>query len=212
MSLAEITVFTSIGDYVLNAAALAAIQGANPTPVTVTVAGATPAQTHGADTELVVSAASVAVVGNGNLAANRGALTMQGATAGYFYGSEGKVTASGTVAIGSGYLVGALGQINLSGATITNGHVAGVIANIQNPVASSYVDGVYVESSGPAQINSMLKGIANSQFIFDVSVDSGSPVAYATTSASVTNVGTKGWLAVNVGGVTRYIPLGDGVT
>ena len=40
--------------------------------------------------------------------------------------------------------------------------------------------------------------------------DDGAPAQ--STSSSVTNVGTKGWIKVKVGTATRYIALGDDVT
>ena len=205
---------TSKGDVLFNAAALAAIMAGNPAPVTITIPSATPASLHGQNVDITLTAATVAVANNSNIAANRGTITINTGTtlnSGYFYGAEGKVTCAGTIVLGSDYLTGVLGQINLTGATVTSGHIAAVIANIQGPVASAYVDGVYVESSGPAQINSMFKGIANTEFVLDVSVDSGSPVAYSETGTAGSTTG-KGWLAVNVGGVTRYIPLSDSVS
>lgn len=210
---------TALGDRVLNAAAIAAIQAASQAPVTVAITSATPASTHIQDVEITLSAATVAVVGNSNIVPNRGNITVNSGTtlnSGYFYGAEGKVTCAGTVVLGSDYLCGLIGQLNLSGATLTSGHIAAVIANIQNPITSAYLDGVYIESSGPGVINSAVKSIANTAFVLDLSPDSGASACINTTGTAG-STSTKGWLKIQVNDgtnatVTRYIPLTDSVS
>ena len=188
-------------------------------PVTVDITSATPPSTHGLDIEMVLSAATVNVAGNSNIVPIRGNVTVNSGTnlqSGYFYGAEGKVTCAGTITLGSDYLTGAIGQLNLAGATVVSGHIAAVIANIQNPVASSYVDLFYAELSGPAVINSVLKGIGNTAFVMDVAPDSGTSACINTTGTAGATA-TKGWLKIQVNdgvnpAATRYIPLTDSVS
>lgn len=210
---------TAVGDRVLNAAAIAAIMAAGSSAIALAAAvpSVTPPTTRLFDSELTLSGASVAVnPSNGSIVGVKGGVvTAAHLTAGYFYGAEGKVTASGNVDIGSGYLVGAIGQLNVGGATLTSGHIAAVIANIQNPITSSLLNGIYVESSGPGVINSVLQSIANSAFVLDLAPDSGTS-ACINLSGTAGATATKGWLKIQVndgsGAVTRYIPLTDSVT
>ena len=185
----------------------------------IVVSSITPPTTRLADYEMTLSGATVAVVGNGSLVGVKGGVTVNTGTtvnSGYLYGAEGKVTCAGTVVLGSDYMTGVLGQLNLAGATITSGHIAAIIANIQNPITSAYVDGIYVESSGPAVVNSVVKSIANTSFVLDLSPDSGASACINTTGTAGATA-TKGWLKVQVtdgtnATVTRYIPLTDSVS
>ena len=185
----------------------------------VVVSSITPPVTRLADYEMTINGATVAVVGNGSLVGVKGGLTVSAGTtlnSGYLYGAEGKVTCAGTIVLGSDYLTGIIGQLDLNGATVTSGHIAAVIANIQNPVTSAYVDAIYVESSGPGVINSAVKSIANTSFVLDLSPDSGTSACINTTGTAGATA-TKGWLKVQVNdGVnptaTRYIPLTDSVS
>jgi hypothetical protein len=187
--------------------------------VSKTQSSTTPAVERLLDSEFTISGATVAVTGNGSMAAVRGNMIIGSSStlnSGYFYGTQGKITGTGgTIAIGSDYYCGILGQLDVAGMTLTSGHIAPVIASWQNTGGStptSVGNLIYAESNCPANINAVLQAIANTAYIFDLAVDSGSPSALATTSSSVTNVGTHGWLKIKVSGVDRYIALGDGVT
>ena len=189
-----------------------------PASISQTVSSTTPPTTHVLESDLSITGATVAVAGNSNMVAMRGAVTIGGSTtlnSGYFYGVEGKVVCPGTVVLGSDYLCGVLGQLDWTSMTPTSGHIAAVIASLQNTSGSTptaVLDGIYVESNCPANINSVLKAIANTAYVIDIAVDSGSPSAYALTSSSVTGGGTEGWLKVHVGGQDRYIALANAVS
>jgi len=191
---------------------------AGMTFVAETISSTTPPVTRLLDPEVTLSGATVAVVGAGSIVGVKGGVTLNSGstiTSGFLYGAEGKLTVAGTLNNGSGYATGLLGQLNLSGATVTSGHVAALIANIQFPITSSLVNGIYVESSGPGVINSVLQSIANSAFVFDLAPDAGTSACINTTGTAG-STSTKGWLKVQVdpgtGPVTRYIPLSDTVS
>jgi hypothetical protein len=75
------------------------------------------------------------------------------------------------------------------------------IRNENNSIAGDVADAILVSDTG-----------ANTGFthFINFAVDGGHPAQ--STSSSVTNVGTCGWIKVKVGTATRYIALGDGVT
>ncbi len=188
------------------------------TPINATISSATPAVSRLQDYEITLSAASIAVAAAASIVAMKGGVKLNSGstlTSGFLYGAEGKLTVNGVLNNGSGYATGLLGQMDLNGATVTSGHVAALIVNIQNPIASSLVNGIYVESSGPAAINAILQSIGNSNFVVDLSPDSGTSACINTTGTAG-STSTKGWLKIQVnpgtGAVTRYIPLSDSVS
>jgi hypothetical protein len=75
------------------------------------------------------------------------------------------------------------------------------IRNENNSIAGDLADAILISDTG-----------ANTGFthFVDFTIDGGHPAQ--STSSSVTNVGTNGWIKVKVGTATRYIALGDGVT
>lgn len=75
------------------------------------------------------------------------------------------------------------------------------LSNTNNSIAGDVAHGLYFIKSG-----------ANTGWThaFAFAQDDGHPAQ--STSTSVTNVGTNGWIKVKVGAATRYIALGDGVT
>lgn len=147
-----------------------------------------------------------------SFAAIRGAATLtSGKTlaAGFLYGVQGKVTATGaTIAIGSNHLAGVYAQLDLGGtATITNGHVAGLIVSGQNWPQSAYLDGIYVESGVYGSVgtfNSLLKCVFDGAVVFDLS-EQNSTGTMINTSATLST--GAGWIKCKIAGQTRYIPL-----
>jgi hypothetical protein len=185
-----------------------------PLTVSQTNASATPGSVRDVYGQIVTGVSMT----SGTLAGVRGEADITNATlfgnggSAYLYGTQGKVIGgTGTINVGSGYVTGVLGQLDLTGTTNTSGHIAGVISSIQG-VGSSGVDVnlFYGESATGTPINSMFMGFGKSTYVFDLASNTYNQMA--TTSGSVTNVGTKGWLKCNIEGVTRYIALGDGVT
>lgn len=177
-----------------------------------TITSATPATERLIRSELTLTpATTLAVASSGSLAALRGLLTLttgKSVTAGYLYGTQGKIVADGgTINVGSGYVTGVLGQLSLTGTTLTSGHIAPLIANVgPSAPASANVDLIYAEvEQGP--INSVLKAYANTNYIFDLTAETNAG-SYSTTGSAGTTT-AKGWLKVKVGGADRFIPLSD---
>jgi hypothetical protein len=152
------------------------------------------------DTTFAMSPATDGLVGA------RGAITLttgKSITAGYLYGTQGKVILDGaTVAIGSAHLAGVYGQLSMSGTTLTNGHIAGVIADIQATPTSAYIDLFYGESATGNVINSMFKAFGKSTYVFDLA--SNTHTQMGLTGAATT---PAGWLKILVEGQVRYINL-----
>jgi hypothetical protein len=163
--------------------------------------------------ELTLTGAVVGMGTNSSVGIREAVILSTSASSGFMYGAQGKFVGDGaTVDIGSGYATGVLGQLSLTGATVTSGHVAALIANV-GPAApsSALVDLIYAENEqGP--INSVLKSIANTTYVFDVAAADGTGAAAMSTTGTAGATATKGWLKVHVNGVVRYIPLTDSVT
>jgi hypothetical protein len=140
----------------------------------------------------------------------RGALTVAAnvtVTDGYFYGVQGKAltTAGATLTLTNKEFVGVLGSLDMPSTTINSGHIAAVIATIQNTPTSPYVNLFYGESVTGNVINSMFSAIAKSTYVFDLSSNSHTQMSSTCTPSAVT--GGTGGLKVLVDGVVRWIPL-----
>lgn len=108
-------------------------------------------------------------------------------------------------------------KLLLNGETFNSGGVAAAIfASVQanvTDVSAQNVAGIHFEvASGKIRSLMYLKatGGAGATYLLEIADDIGQPAQ--STSSSVTNVGSKGWIKVKVGTVERYIALGDGVT
>ena len=108
-------------------------------------------------------------------------------------------------------------KLLLNGETFNSGGVAAAIfASVQanvTDVSAQNVAGIHFEvASGKIRSLFYLKatGGAGATYLFEIADDISEPAK--STSSSVTNVGTKGWIKVKVGTVDRYIALGDGVS
>jgi len=117
---------TARGDFVLNAAALAAIMGGSPTAIVDTIPSTNPATTRVGYNQAVLSYAGAVTAGNGSgsIVGTRGEINVGNAAtvlgAGYYFGTQGKVTsvASGTVGAGA-RAFGLVGQFDLSLGSVT---------------------------------------------------------------------------------------------
>jgi hypothetical protein len=72
------------------------------------------------------------------------------------------------------------------------------------------LSGICVWNMGGTVVDQVLNLVGGNFTHFVLCTDDGKPAQ--STSTTVTNVGSKGWIKVKVGTATRYIPLGDGVT
>ena len=187
--------------------------GASPDIVTLK-SSATPTATERLiRSELTLTGAVIGMGTNSSVGIRGAVILSTSATSGFMYGAQGKFVGDGaTVDIGSGYATGVLGQLSLTGATVTSGHVAALIANVgPTAPASANVDLIYAENEqGP--INSVLRSIANTTYVFDVAAADGLGASAMSTTGTAGATATKGWLKVHVGGAVRYIPLTDSVT
>jgi hypothetical protein len=192
-------------------ATLGPITGDGDVSIAKSVTGATPDTDRLVRSELTVNpAASVAVTSNGSLAGVRGCVTLSSGKAitdGFMYGVQGKLVADGaTINNSPDHVAGLYGQLSLSGSTLSGGHIAAVIASIQNVPTSSLVDLFYGESATGNVINSFLKAFGKADYVFDLA--SNTHTQMKTSGSAGTTTG-KGWLKVLVEGLVRYIPLSD---
>lgn len=190
--------------------------------ITNTLASNAPTVTRLVRSEFTLNTASDSTItpnpATDSFTAVRGCLTITtGKTlaAGFAYGVQGKLIGDGaTINVGSNHVAGLYAQLSLNGSTITSGHVAGLVVSGQSWPSSVNLDGIYVESGGDGKtFNAVLKAVFNGAYVFDISPESSAGNGmFATTSSTVTNIGTKGWLKVKINGVDRYIGLADGVS
>jgi hypothetical protein len=200
-------------------AGLASLSVAGASTFADTVTSATPATERLVRSDLTLTPATTLAVGtNGSLAAVRGCVTLtsgKSITQGYLYGVEGKLVLDGaTVAIGSDHAAGVYAQLSAASApTFTSGHVAILICSGQNLPSIAGLDGIYVESGNPTGgadgINSVLKAICDSTYLFDVSGCNG---AGCVSSAVGVQSGTFKKIAVKVGGTAMYLVASTAVS
>jgi hypothetical protein len=169
--------------------------------------------------ELTVTGA-ISGLGTNSAAGVRGLLTLAAAanaTSGFYYGTQGKLTAdAATIAIGSNHAAGVYAQASFASGTVASGHVAALIADVQTPptTGAANVDGIYVEQVTGTKINSALKAIVNSTYVFDLDTTGAgagatcAPVAGtgSTSAGAATGVASR-VLKVLIDGTVAYIPL-----
>ena len=171
---------------------------------------------------------SYATMTSGNLVGVRGEANIPagGAISGstFVYGVQGKLimTSSSSCDVGSGHVCGVLGQMDISGGTMTSGHIACIIASIQDTTntARTTVNGIYIElptyGSG-AKMNSAIQVNGGASYMLDMSGCNADFFAYIqgvgnltpyVASAVATNTGAStGYLAVKIGSAAMKIPV-----
>jgi hypothetical protein len=137
-------------------------------------------------------------------------------TTGFIYGAQGKIVLSGTLNNGSGFNAGIFGQTDTSAASFvhTSGYLAPIMADFGATsimASDANANMITVLNTTQCTIHAVQTSIVKASFWQDIQEINGTNFT-KTTSTSVTNVGTSGWLKILVNGQTRYIALGDGVT
>jgi len=139
----------------------------------------------------------------------------------YLCGVQGKLVCAGsnTIASTNGHVCGVYGQIDISAATTTSGHIACLIASVQDSTGQgtdrTFVDGIYVETPSKLEaVNSILKGygavttyldFAN---VYGVNLITFPIVAANSPYSSANSGGTQaGKITIKVGDSTRYIQV-----
>ncbi len=180
------------------------------------ISSATPASNRTMDSEPSLTAASVAVVGDGSIAAARGNLTISSSTtvtAGYLYGVQGKLTLQGTINVTTGEAsAGLVGQLDCSAATAITSvgdslSMCWLDAGAASAVALTKVSALTITNSIASKpLNAIINiPLADAQF-FLVSQDSADSRWSADPGASgktFQNVGLK----VKCNGTTYWLPL-----
>ena len=172
--------------------------------------------------ELTVTGA-ISGLGTNPAVGVRGLLTLAAAanaTSGFYYGTQGKLVAdSATVAIGSNHAAGVYAQASFASGTVTSGHVAALIADVQTPPSTggANVDAIYAEQVTGTKINSAFKAIVNSTYAFDLDTTGAGAGATCAPAAGSGGAGSAGYAAgagiptrvlkVLIDGAVAYIPL-----
>ena len=212
---------TAVGDRVLNAAAIAAIMAASPTAVAAHVSTTAPSTTRIAYNEAIVDYAGAVSVGggNGSIVGDRGEVNVGNAAtvlgAGYYYGTQGKVTAVTGATIGAGARAfGVTGQFDLSlGVVSGNPQLSAVWGDMgaTSPAsgwgtASSILSG---QNTTAAAVNSLLYlyGKATYAVEFDSNGSGVLATAGASNAGSSTHCNANRVLSGIFDGVAGFIPI-----
>lgn len=186
----------------------------------VTLVSATPAATR-AMFGLITTYTSMS---SGTIMGVRGEADISAAcavTGGYIYGTEGKLScgAGSSINAGSDHFCGVMGQIDISGLTSTAGHIAPIVASIQDTsnTARDQVNGVYVElptyGSG-AKMNAALQATGGATYALDFNGMHIDSLFAIPTTAAGTKVDADIAYAhykkvpVTIGGVTGWLLVG----
>ena len=142
------------------------------------------------------------------------------ATGTFLYGAQGKISSGTgtTIDAGSGYVGGVVGQLNISGATTTSGHIAPVIASIQDttnsarPAVNAFYGELPTYGSG-AKANAVLQGTGGVTTDLDFSgvhadffAELASDTSTAGGAVATQSGASTGSLLIKVGSSTYKIP------
>ncbi len=199
-----------------------AITAVNPINVTMTQPLATP----GTIRLLYGKQITFSTMSSGNLVGVRGEILIPDSAVisgtAFLYGVQGKFimgttggTGSTSISVGSSHVCGVLGQLDISNGTTTAGHIACIIASVQDTSSTlrTQVQGIYVEAptyGSGGGINSILQGNGGATTILEMAgVNSSFFLAVPATGQtcwSATNASTDaGKIAIKIGADTRYI-------
>ena len=181
--------------------------------------------TPGTHRQIYGKLTSFTSMSSGNLVGVRGEVTVAPSCAvsgsSFIYGTQGKLIlgASAELDIGSAHACGVYGQLDISAGTCTAGHIACIIASIQDSsnTARAVVDGIYVEcpqyGSG-GEVNSVLKGfgsVAVGIDLGDTNMTSLFSVPEVASGYTCFSEGAPGAadekILITVGGVSHYLAV-----
>ena len=167
-----------------------------------------------------------ATMTSGNLVGVRGEANIPNSgaasSAAFIYGVQGKLIggssggiSSTSIDVGSSHVCGVLGQLDLSNCTTTSGHIACLIASIQDTTstARTQVNGIYVElptyGSG-AKMNSVLQGNGGATYYLDMGGANADylvcmPATGLTPYSAGTGSAGAGKIKILVGSTPHYI-------
>lgn len=159
---------------------------------------------------------SAAVMTSGNVVGVRGSVTAVGGSGGFWYGTQGKVIASGTLS-GSLWAAGIFGQLDVSAATINAGQVAALWGDwgATGAVATDMTgtSGIKFTNTTANKLNEQINTYGDANFLWNIRGNPG-PLSYylaAGTSAGsagdAAHCAAQQVLKIVVQGATVYIPV-----
>ena len=187
--------------------------GASYAPV---ISSATPPTTRVVDSEPSITGTSVAVAGDGSIAAIRGNVTVATGTtitAGYLYGVQGKITLKGTLDTVLGeYQAAVVAQLDTSAATaVTSGNLSAlwVDGGASTALGNGKYNMINVTNTVAANAGAVLSFAGNATDLFVLNTDnaiSGSFLRPVTTvSSMVGSLAISYWNGSSM--VTGYLPI-----
>lgn len=159
--------------------------------------------TPGSVRAVLGSVVQAATTTTGTVVGVRGVVTGTTAMSNFAYGAQGKIVLDAiTVTSGSSHVCGVMAQISAAGATLTSGHIAGLIVSGQTLPASSNVNMIYAESGGN-KINAVLQSNVACNFFMDVNNFESCGIIATPTGA--TPSGNLRTIKVQIDGATYYM-------
>lgn len=168
--------------------------------------------------EVTVNYAGSVTTGNNNVTAIRGNANLGASatlTAGYLYGSQGKLTVAGTLN-GTAWVSGLMGQTDISAGTLTAGsHLTPIWsdAGATGPaVTCSFCSSLVLTNTTSTTFGSLIYGYTKASYVFDFT-GNGTAFALSTSGTSAGNCAQTGGIVaakampVKIDGTDYWIPL-----
>jgi hypothetical protein len=152
------------------------------------------------------NASTETTITSGNLVGVRGEVDMKGASGGFFYGTQGKVIATGTLS-GSSWTAPLFGQLDISAATVNGGQTAPVWADYGS-ASGTITSGTGMRmfagtNTTAATLNSMIYLYGKSNNLLELDLNGST---YVSSGGSGTLSGTIEKIAITINGTQYYIP------
>lgn len=183
----------------------------------ITIASSVSSTTPGTVRSVIGSMTETAtVMTSGNLVGVRGSVTFVGASGGFLYGTQGKVTATGTLS-GSSWTTGIFGQLDISSTTINAGQTAAIWGDYGTSSGTisdaTGMRGVSMTNTTAAVLNAQDYRYGNATYLQELTGAGGTLnyyLAAGTASGSAgnsTHCAAQQVIRVQINGVAAYIPI-----
>jgi len=156
------------------------------------------------------------VMTSGNIVGVRGSVNNVGASGGFIYGAQGKITSTGTLS-GSSWSAPLFGQFDISNATINAGQTAALWGDYGSTSGTisdaSGMRGVAMTNTTAAVLNAQDYRYGNATYLYELAGAGGTLNYYiaAGTSAgsagNATHCAAQQVLKIEINGVAAYIPV-----
>lgn len=159
---------------------------------------------------------SANVMTSGNIVGVRGAVTAVGASGGFLYGSQGKLTATGTLS-GSSWSAPVFGQFDISSATVNAGQTAAIWGDYGTSSGTitnaSGMRGVAMTNTTAAVLNAQDYRYGNAAYLQELAGAGGTLNYYAAagtgsgSAGNSTHCAAQQVIKILINGTPAYIPV-----